>query len=85
MCTGDRILERIPLPVVNTPLLFPPYQGGTKGGVRQSPAEAPKAFGTENERRYFVSGGMPKTLQIIRVKAFSIKVWDNLLCNLLTM
>jgi hypothetical protein len=52
---GDRVLERISLPIVNTPLLFPPYQGGGKGGCEVKASEAPKTFGAENERKYSIS------------------------------
>jgi hypothetical protein len=44
------------------PLLFPPYQGGIKGGVRQSAPEVPKAFGAKNEPQYSTSGGDAKKL-----------------------
>jgi hypothetical protein len=45
-------LERIPLPIVKHALII----RGAK------PSEVPNAFGTENERKYFVSGGHGKQL-----------------------
>ena len=42
---GDRVLERILLPIFKFIMLI----------KRQKPSEAPKAFGAENERKYSIS------------------------------
>jgi hypothetical protein len=45
---GDRVLERILLPIFENILIILIIK-------RQKPSEAPNAFGAENERKYSVS------------------------------
>ena len=59
---GDRVFERISLPIVKFPPFIPPLSRGDKGGCEAKPSEAPKAFGAENERKYSVSNGHTRKL-----------------------
>jgi hypothetical protein len=56
---GDKVLERISLPIFKYPSSSP-LSRGDKGGCEAKTSEAPKAFGAENEIKYSVSAGMEK-------------------------
>jgi hypothetical protein len=57
---GDRVFGADFFADIQYPPFIPPLTRGDKGGCEAKSSEVPKAFGTENELKYFVSGGHAK-------------------------